>query len=181
LLPKDPRAVAAIHEAGHAVVSLALQTGVRRTDILPGRNGREGLTNYHHRAGRFEGSRAVMERRGATVMGGMAAVWLASGREEKHRISPGDVGAVWEYVYQIVPMNLTDDTEAKACKDALYSRAVAILEARWSVVEAVAAALVIEGAIDRPRLLALAGGQRPAPRPRKETAPRTIRDTPGDG
>jgi hypothetical protein len=40
----------------------------------------------------------------------------------------------------------------------LYGRAVAILEARWSDVEAVAAALVAEGGLDRQRLLALTDG-----------------------
>ena len=47
MLPKDPRAVAAIHEAGHAIVSLALRTGVRRVDITPTPDGREGLTKYN--------------------------------------------------------------------------------------------------------------------------------------
>jgi hypothetical protein len=158
VLPEDPRAVAAIHEAGHAVVSVALQTGVRRVNIYRTEECREGLTSYHHSAGRFQGSRDVMERRGATVMGGMAAVWLASGKDEKHRLSPGDMGASWVYVYQIVPMNLTDDTEAKACWRGLHDRAVAILEARWPAVEAVAAALVSDGVIDRARVLDLVEG-----------------------
>jgi hypothetical protein len=156
MLPEDPRAVAAIHEAGHAVVSLELHTGVRRVDIHHTEDDREGLTSYHHRARRYEGSRAVMARRGATTLGGMAAVWLASGRQQEHKFSKGDMIPGWTYVYQIVPMDLTDDTEAKACRDGLYSRAVAILEARWKLVEAVAAALVSDGAIDRKRLLTLA-------------------------
>jgi hypothetical protein len=95
MLPVDPRGVAAIHEAGHAVVSLSLRTGVCTVDIRVGVDGREGRTNSHHRAGRFQGSRDVMERRGATTLGGMAAVWLASGRQEEHRLSPGDVLPGW--------------------------------------------------------------------------------------
>ena len=59
-----------------------------------------------------------------------------------------------EYVYQIVGMDPTDD-EVQACWDEFYDRAVAILHARWSAVEAVAAALVNEGVLDRKRVLGL--------------------------
>jgi hypothetical protein len=157
MLPKDRRAVAAIHEAGHAVVSLALRTGVTSVDIKPGKDGREGLTSYHHIAGRFQGSRDVLERRCSTVLGGMAAVWLASGKREQDRLSLGDRGAVWIYVYEILgidPVPPTDE-EARACRDPLFNRAVAILEARWGDVEAVAAALLNEDKIDRKSLFAL--------------------------
>jgi ATP-dependent Zn protease len=154
MLPEDPRAVAAIHEAGHAIVSVVLRTGVRRVDIAPCADGREGLTKYKRHGQPYQGSRDVQERRGATTLGGMAAVWLASGRQQKHRHSPGDMWAGLTYVYEVVGTGASKAT-AQACWDALYGRAVAILEARWDAVEAVAAALVNEGAVDRKRLLAL--------------------------
>jgi ATP-dependent Zn protease len=154
VLPKDPRAVAAIHEAGHAVVSAVLRTGVMRGDIHRTDDGREGLTKYSHFAGMFQGSQAVMERRGATTLGGMAAVWIASGKQEQHRLSPGDMLPGWTFVYEIVGMDPTE-TETKACWDGLYGRAVSILEANWRAVEAVAAVLVRQGQIDRKQILAI--------------------------
>lgn len=154
-LPNDPRAVAAIHEAGHAVVSVVLRTGVRRVDINPGADGREGLTSYRpYNEHRWQGTRDAIKRRGATKLGGMAAVWLASGRQRKHRHSGGDMFGGLTYVYEIVGMDPTK-REVQACWDAFYDRAVTILETRWSAVEAVTAALVADSVIDRKRLLAL--------------------------
>ena len=59
-------------------------------------------------------------------------------------------------MYEIVGENAAK-AEVKACWDALYNRAVAILEAQWTTVEAVAAALAREGVINRNRLLAVVG------------------------
>lgn len=85
----------------------------------------------------------------------MAAVWLASGRQEAHRRSAGDMLGGWTYVYEIVGMNPAD-ADAQACWDEFYDRAVAILEARWDSVEAVAAALLADGSIGRRPLLSMA-------------------------
>lgn len=157
MLPKDPRAVAAIHEAGHAVVSAVLRTGVRRVDITATDDGREGLTKYKRNGKPYQGSRDMHERRGATAIGGMAAVWLASGRQRRYRHSPGDMFGVLTYVYEIVGEGANKEA-VQACWDRFYDRAVAILEARWAAVEAVASALVAEGVIDRKRVLALMDG-----------------------
>jgi hypothetical protein len=87
----------------------------------------------------------------------MAAVWLASGKQQEHRHSMGDMFTGLSYVYEIVGAIAADEA-AEACWDDFYGRAVAILEGRWAVVEAVAAALVSDGVIDRARLLTLAAG-----------------------
>ena len=170
-LPDDPRAVAAIHEAGHAIVSLALGTGVRRVDIVRTDGGREGLTKYRRRGKPYEGSRDVLERRGATALAGMAAVWLASGRKQGHRHSIGDMFPGLTYVYELVGVDATE-AEATTCWDEFYSRAVTILEARWSAVEAVADALLSDGAIDRARLRTLVAGSQPGASPRPGTGRR---------
>jgi ATP-dependent Zn protease len=158
-LPDDPRVVAAIHEAGHAIVSLALRTGVRTVDIHNRAEGHEGLTKYRRRGKPYQGSRDVHERRGATALGGMAAVWLASGKQNDHRFSPGDMFPGLTYVYELVGTNAPVD-EANACWDALYARAVAILDERWSAVEAVTHVLVEESSINRQRLLEIVGSAR---------------------
>ena len=87
----------------------------------------------------------------------MAAVWLASGRQQAHRHSGGDMFPGLTYVYEIVGAHAADEA-VQGCWDDFYGRAVAILEARWTAVEVVAAALVSGGVIDRERLLTLAAG-----------------------
>lgn len=154
-LPKDSRVVAAIHEAGHAVVSVVLRTGVRRVDIHSTADSWEGLTSYRpYSEHRWQGTEDAIRRRGATKLGGMAAVWLASGRHPEHRHSMGDMLGGLEYVYEIVGMGPTDE-EVQACWDEFYDRAVAILEARWSAVEAIAAALMVDSILDRKRVVEL--------------------------
>jgi hypothetical protein len=152
-LPKDPRAVAAIHEAGHAVVSVVLRTSVRRVDINPGADGREGLTKYRRSGEPHQGTRDMLERRGATTLAGGAAVWLAADKRGP-RWSPGDWGLSMTYIYEVVGLD-QPEADYEACWEDFFARAVAILEAHWSVVEAVAAALVAEGVIDRKRLVEL--------------------------
>ena len=152
--PPLPRKVAAIHEAGHAVVSVVLKTGVTRVDIeiVPG--GREGLTGFRPLPNRFAGSRDQLTRRGTTAMGGMAAEWLASGKVGKPRLSMGDWPTIMTYIYEITGMN-PPDSAVQALWDRWLNRAVRILEARWPAVQAVAAALVQDTAINRKKLRAL--------------------------
>jgi hypothetical protein len=87
----------------------------------------------------------------------MAAVWLASGRKAEHRQSPGDVVPGLVYVYEVVGADASKEA-VQTCWNEFYDRAVAVLERRWSAVEAVAAALMAETVIDRKRLRGLVDG-----------------------
>jgi hypothetical protein len=149
-----PPQVRAVHEAGHAVVSVVLRTGVTRVDIADGPNGREGLTSYRPVPYRYAGSRDVLARRGTVALGGMAAEWLSSCKVGKPHLSMGDWPIIMTYIYEITGVSPPDDA-VQALWDEWLDRAVGILEPRWAAVQAVAAALVQDVAINRRRLLEL--------------------------
>jgi hypothetical protein len=149
---------AALHEAGHVVVSLLLRTGVSRVQVIDRGTSWGGLTSYRRADMHDHTRRNVVERRALTTVGGVAAEWSAAGRPEGAAFEPPDVFATLDLICR-----LDDVTDLDESKDAvngrfvdLVTRAADLLEANWQRVARIATALATETRLDRDRILALA-------------------------
>lgn len=130
----------AYHEAGHAVLALALGRQVHAVDILP--NG-ERLGVCEFRKAAFRPSEDWIEREILIALGGIAAearhtgvhAWEAAGRD-------------WQYVRDLV-VERAGERRAERLAHRLLSKAEHLLakEGHWRAVEQIAAALLKNGMI----------------------------------
>jgi hypothetical protein len=157
------REQAALHEAGHAVISLVLRTGVSRVQVIEGPESWAGLTSYRRSDLRHNSPRDVVERRALTTVGGIAAERVAAGRPDDSEHEPPDVFAALEFVCRLGGITDLDESkdEINAGFSALVDRASDILEARWPQVEAIVSALVATPDLNRRRLIKIATARTP--------------------
>jgi hypothetical protein len=153
------RQEAALHEAGHVVVSLATRTGVRRVEVIDRGRSWGGLTSYRRDDLTDSSRRDVVERRALTTVGGIAAEWAAAGRPSGSKHEPPDVIAGLDLVLRLEqvedPIESKDQINARFA--ALVAEAADILEQRWPTVESIATALLVNTSLGRSRILALSG------------------------
>jgi hypothetical protein len=168
-----PRETAALHEAGHVVVSLATRTGVRRVQVIDRGTSWGGLTSYRRDDLTESSPQNVVKRRALTTLGGIAAEWAAAGRPRGSKHEPPDVFAGLDFVLRLE--RVEDFLESKDQINerfvALVVEAADILEERWRAVESIAAALLVDTSLGRSRILALSGANEPTSRVRQASDP----------
>src|SRR5262245_51512119 len=130
----------AYHEAGHAVVALALDRPVHRVSVLPNR---ERLGQCEFGKGRFRPSEDWLEREILIALAGMAA-------EAQHTGTYGweDAERDLRYVRRLV-LQRTSERQAERLERRMLSKVENLLadEGHWRAVELIAAELLKEGVI----------------------------------
>jgi len=130
----------AYHEAGHAVVALALGRPVHQVSILPNR---ERLGQCAFRKGRFRPSEDWVEREMLIALGGIAA-------EARHTGSYAweSAGRDWRYVRDLA-VQRAGERRAERLVSRLLAKAEYLLahEGHWRAVGLIAGELLRRGAI----------------------------------
>jgi ATP-dependent Zn protease len=138
---QEPAEIVAYHEAGHAVVALALGRPVQRVSILPDR---ERLGTCHFGKAVFRPSEDWLEREALIALGGLAAearftgVYALDGAARDRR-----------YVAELALQRTGDARKAERLERRLLSKTEYLLarEENWRAVARIAAELVRAGAI----------------------------------
>jgi Peptidase family M41 len=134
----DP--VTAYHEAGHAVVALALDRPVHRVSVLPNR---ERLGQCEFGKGRFKPSEDWLEREILIALAGLAA-------EARHtgKYSLKEASHDLRYVRRLV-LQRKSERAAPRYEERMLSKVEAMLSdyATWRAVELIAAELLKHGVI----------------------------------
>jgi hypothetical protein len=130
----------AYHEAGHAVVALALGRPVHRVSVLPNH---ERLGQCDFRKAPFRPSEDWLEREMLIALGGLAA-------EARHTgdYAWAEAGQDWQYVRDLA-VRRAGERRAGRLASRLLAKAEHLLaqEGHWRAVELIAAELLRRGAI----------------------------------
>jgi len=124
---------AAYHEAGHAVVALALRLRVARVEIFEDHAGRTDVEPTEH---------LPIEDRIAICVAGMAAADMFDAPPSYELAHLGDEGDVRDLLYDI------DEASADELRDKGVQRALDLLKVHVNSVEDIAARLLAERKID---------------------------------
>src|SRR5258708_5662043 len=135
-----PDAATAYHEAGHAVVALALRRPVRGVSVL---GDRDHLGSCESRRGVFRPSEDWLEREILIALGGIAAEARLTGD-----YAWGGAARDRQYVRRLA-VRRAGERQAERLERRLLARAENLLaqEGHWRAVELIAAELVRRGAI----------------------------------
>jgi ATP-dependent Zn protease len=138
-LPHDE--ATAYHEAGHAVVALALGRPVQRVSVLPGHN---HLGRCEFRKGVFRPSEDWLEREILIALGGIAAEARYTGNYAWHGATRD-----YQYVRRLALQRAGGDRQADRLERRLLAKAEHLLaqEGHWRAVELIAAELLGRGAM----------------------------------
>jgi hypothetical protein len=130
----------AYHEAGHAVIALALNRPVHRVSVLPNR---ERLGHCEFAKGRFKPSEDWLEREILIGLAGFAAEARHTGTYGKEEASRD-----LQYVRRLV-LQRKNERAAARYEERMLSKVEAMLsdEANWRAVELIAAELLKHGVI----------------------------------
>jgi ATP-dependent Zn protease len=130
----------AYHEAGHAVVALALGRPVQRVSVLPDR---VRLGHCEVKKGRFKPSEDWLEREILIALGGIAAEARFSGD-----YSWGGAARDYRYVHGLA-VQRAGERQAARLEQRLLAKAEHLLahESNWRAVELIAAELLRRGTI----------------------------------
>ncbi|MCE9565062.1 MAG: cell division protein FtsH [Planctomycetes bacterium] len=134
----DP--ITAYHEAGHAVVALALGRPVHRVSVLPNR---DRLGHCEFAKGKFKPSDDALERECLIALAGLAAEARHTGRYEMEGANQD-----LRYVRRLV-LERKSERAAPRYEERLLSKVEAILgdDETWRAVELIAAELLKHGVI----------------------------------
>jgi ATP-dependent Zn protease len=130
----------AYHEAGHAVVALALGRPVQRVSILPDR---ERLGHCEFKKGKFKPSEDWLEREILIALGGLAAEARFTGD-----YAWGGAARDHRYVHSLA-VQRAGERQAGRLTQRLLAKAEHLLaqESNWRAVELIAAELLEHGVI----------------------------------
>jgi hypothetical protein len=143
----DPRLLAtAYHEAGHAVVALALGRAIQRVTVVPGKThaGVESLGQCHIQKGRFRPSKDWLEDEILILFAGMAAEAQITGQ-----YSTGGALQDLRAVRRFVESRASGERQVARLERRLLDKTEHLLSdaGNWQAVEAIVAELLVHQTI----------------------------------